>query len=596
MNSLRNGVLSGSDVTRAWKDRTKAPQIARACRHQQWIRMHAQPDFEPDATPVQPMADLLSMVKGFLPDDKYKTFCGLLRHPLPTVDVVDAVFNDLSDIFTGRDPVFSYQFHDPADADDWEWYRKEVLGEPGFWSTVAWRTFRTSINAVMVVDMPAEADGEDRRPQPYLYFVPIEAVLDYGTDDRGAMTWVMFRDSLGGITVIDSERYRRYALGTSGEPGDLILDNRHTLGVCPARFFWDEPISNFDPDVKRSPLTKVLNRLDWYIYSDVAKRQQDISGSYPIYWGYEQQCDYEDGQGHRCEHGRLVCEDGSPFMDKAGEPVPCPRCSQHRITGPGSFVEVRVPDASEGQPDLSKPVGMLSVDSASLKYSVEELERQRRGIVDSCVGRDNTIINETSLADRQVEATYEKRSNVLENVKKGFEAAQAWADGTICRLRYGSSYMSCSISYGTDFFTLTVDSLQKRYEDARKSGASSAELDAIRAQILEVEYRNDPQQRQRVRILREVEPYPTLSANDVLNLWEKGRTDAVVLELKMNFASYVSRFERENDNVTEFAVALPFRERVSIITKTLYKYAEETVREHASGDSYPGESLRGAGA
>lgn len=549
--------------------------------------MHAEPDFEPYPGISVPMAQLMSMVKGFLPEDKYRTFEGLLRFPLPSVDVVDAVFNDLSDIFTGKDPVYSYQFHDPRDADDWEWYRKEVLGEPDFWSTTAWRVFRTGINSVMVVDMPADPDPTDPKAQPYIYFVPIGAVVDYGKDASGRMSWVMFHDSFGGLTVIDSERYRRYSL-KDGEVGELLVDNPHTLSVCPARFFWDEPISNSDPDVKRSPITKVLSKLDWYVYTDVAKRQQDISGSYPIYWGYEQQCDYDDGQGHRCNHGTLVNADGTPWMSEAGIAYKCPVCQKHKVTGPGSFVEVPVPDEQEGQPRLGDPVGMLGVDSASLKYSVAELERQRKYIVDSCVGRDNSIVNETSLADKQVEATYEKRSNVLENVKKGFESAQSWADSLCCRARYGSSYMSCSISYGTDFFTWSVESLMDRYEKAKTEGASATELEAIRDQILETQFRNDPQQRQRMKILREVEPYPSMKASEVLNLWEKGLTDAVTLELKSAFPSYVAKFERENDNVTEFAVGLSFRERVDTISKTLYSYAEETVSERSGNAPDPG--------
>jgi hypothetical protein len=110
---------------------------------------------------------------------------------------------------------------------------------------------------------------------------------------------------------------------------------------------------------------------------------------------------------------------------------------------------------------------------------------------------------------------------------------------------------------------------------------------------METEYRNDPQQRQRLRILREVEPYPGLTRNEVLNLWEKGRTDEQTLELKMGFDAYVGRFERENDNITEFAVAVPFRDRVDTIKQTLYRYAEETVRERA-GASHPGD-LSGSG-
>ena len=49
---------------------------------------------------------------------------------------------------------------------------------------------------------------------------------------------------------------------------------------------------------------------------------------------------------------------------------------------------------------MRKPVDITTVDRKSLDYNVEELKRLETRIINSCVGVDNTILNETSLADK----------------------------------------------------------------------------------------------------------------------------------------------------------------------------------------------------
>lgn len=556
--------------------------IDMALRQQDWIRLHADPRITvPQGN--RSYTYLTEMIRTQLPKDKYAAAMSLLRFPLPTTDIVDSVFDSLSDIFTGRNPVASYQFRSASDLEDWEWYRHNVLGEPNVWSTTAWAYFRTEINSLVVVDMPAEgeSDPSDPKPQPYFYFVPISAVVSYGLTPSGAIDWAMWKDSSGGLTVVDSKSYRTYSLTKEGTIDRKTSEHTHDNEKTPAKWLWDENVSVTESGVKRSPLSKVLSKLDWYVFSDINKRYNDIAGSYPIYWGYEEECDYVDPiNGNVCAHGLMETPSGSPVIDPStGLQAVCPRCAQHKITGPGSFISVPIPDGE--QPSLGDPVGKLGVDRQSLDYNVEDLERQRKQIIDSCIGRDNDIINETSLADMQVEATYEKRTNVLEQVKKGFESLQKFVDSTICRLRYGDSFMQCTISLGTVFFTMTVDTLRKRYREAAESGASQSELQAIAEQILQTEYRNNPQMLERMRILLEVEPYPYLGRNDVLNLWEKGVCDATTLELKEDFPSYLLRFERENGNITEFAVYKDFRTRVETIRKTLYDYADKTRKERS---------------
>ena len=551
---------------------SKRAEIEGAKVQQDWIKFHA--DTNLDIARSMPYVKFKAFVRSQLPEDKFTTSMNLLKFPLPTNALTESIFTKLSKIFDGRNPAFSYQFHRTQERDDWEWYRQEVLGEPGVWSEKAWRYFQTEINCVMVVDMPLEEDPGDRYPQPYFYFVPISEVVSYSVNRRtGVMNWIIYHSD-NRIIVIDGESYRTFEYTDGKQLGALLSDNPHELGYCPARFFWTEPLSLSRPDIKKSPLSKELSALDWYLFKSLGVKHLDTYASYPIYSAYEEECDYSDKDGNVCHKGYLQKPNGEFVTGLDGTPVPCPIChGKKQLAGAGSFITVPIPE--EGQPDLRKPVDITTIDRKSLDYNVEELKRLETKIVNSCVGVDNTILNETSLADKQVDATFESKDNVLNSVKKGFEEAQEWVDTTICRLRYGSSFISAHISYGNEFYTLTPEALRKRYADAKESGASEAELDALRQQILETTYRHNPLMLQRMLILNDLEPYRHRSQDEVKALAEKGLVSNEELVLKADFMGFIGEFERENDNILEFGTAIPYSDKIKTIYQTLLDYAKQ---------------------
>jgi hypothetical protein len=119
------------------------------------------------------------------------------------------------------------------------------------------------------------------------------------------------------------------------------------VGYCPARFFWNEPLSLSEPDVKQSPLTKQLEALDWFLFYHISKRHLDLYGAYPIYSGYEQSCDFSNGEnGDYCDGGFLKDKQGFYKLDAAGLLMRCPKCGDSRINGVGSFVEIPIPDGN----------------------------------------------------------------------------------------------------------------------------------------------------------------------------------------------------------------------------------------------------------
>ena len=523
------------------------------------------------------------MAENILPHDKFVLFKALFRYPIKTNEITEICFDKLSRIFDGRNPVFNYQFANSAQRDDWEQYRQTKLNEPEVWATKGWEFFKSEINSVLVVDVAREQTTE--LPEPYFYWLPIDDVITYKADPTtGQMDFIVFRRR-DEIVVLDDETYRVW--DDRKHTGQLVgmpkVEATHDLGYCPARFFWNEPISLDEPDVKASPLSAELESLDWFEFFHISKRQLDLMGAYPILSGYEQSCDFTNAEnGDYCDGGFLRDKQGRYRLDMAGLLLRCPKCGNKRIIGAGSFVEIPVPNEAENQPDLRNPVQILNVDRKALDYNVEEQKRLREEIITAVVGQEEIVTNRDAFNEQQVQANFENVTTVLNRVKKGFEQAQQWVDETVCRLRYGRYFISAKINYGTEFYLYSPDELRKRYKAAKDAGASESELDMMQNQILETEYRNDPTQLRRMLVLAELEPFRHLSRVEVSELFDKRLVSETDLRIKLNFPNFVRRFERENTNILDFGSEIPYQRKIEKITAELRRYADEQKPEPAN--------------
>ena len=563
----------------------RSATLSRAKLHQMRIKFHTVKRVTSFNSPYIsiPLTQFLAMVENILPHDKFVLFKALFRYPIKTNEITEICFDKLSRIFDGRNPAFNYQFINSAQRDDWEQYRLEKLHEPDVWSTKGWEFFKSEINSVLIVDVPREQETE--LPEPYFYWLPIDDVITYKADPTtGEMDYIVFRRR-DKIVVLDDETYRVWddSKHTGMINGEPEVETPHDLGYCPARFFWNEPISLDEPDVKASPISAELESLDWFEFFHISKRQLDLMGAYPILSGYEQSCDFTNAEnGDYCDGGFLRDKQGHYRLDMAGLLLRCPKCGNKRIVGAGSFVEIPVPSAEENQPDLRNPVQLLTVDKAALDYNVEEEKRLRDDIITAVVGQEEIITNRDAFNEQQVRANFENVTTVLRRITRGFESAQEWVDSTICRLRYGRYFISATISYGTEFYLYSTDELRKQYQSAKETGAPESELDMMQNRILETEYRNDPMQLRRMLILAELEPLRHLSRQEVTNLFDKKLVTEQDLRIKLNFPNFVRRFERENTNIVDFGDAIPYQKKIDTIMAEFRRYADEQKPEPAN--------------
>lgn len=562
---------------------TKRQVIQKAVNMQRRLRFHTETNvaiFDIN----QPTTVFLDWVKHLLPTDKYNVFLQLFKFPLPTPAVVEDVYRELERVFYSRNSSSSYQFTDSELAEDWALYRKNNLNEPEIWKTTGWKRMQVSPNSILIVDLPQVQTTP--RPEPYFYWLEIDAVIDYQLSkrDENLLEWLIFKQPDHKIAVFDDTSIRIYQLNEKNEVQELISESQHDLGYCPARFFWSAQLNEKNKDLKKNPITKELSNLDWYLFFALSKRHLDLYAPYPIYSAYEADCNFENNEtGDYCDGGFLRNAKGEYKILNDGTVEKCPCCSEKRIAGPGSFLEVPIPNQTEGIADMRNPVQITTIDKNSLDYNVNECIRLKNEIVISVVGSGGTVSEKEAINEMQVTANFESKTSVLNALKTNFELAQKFVEDTVCKLRYGKAFMSSSVSWGTEFYVFTVTELYSKYEQAKENGASNSELDAISQQILEVEYRNNPLVLQRMLILKQLEPYPHKTLDEVLKLYEKGLVDENLVKLKINFNTLVEKFERENINIIEFASNKPMREKINIINNKLLEYVSKDGLTAATG-------------
>lgn len=564
--------------------------ISKAIKHQARLRFHTESYIDPMDISM-PFTEFAEWVQKLIPKDKYRIFLSLFKFPTQNIELTGKIYRELGRVFDGRNSSVTFQFLDPTLLDDWEAYRHDVLKEPEIWRSKGWDALRTAINCVMIIDLPTEQQGE--LPEPYFYFLSIENVIDFRAKGE-ALEWIVFRQPGKRIAAFDDTFMRVFQLNEKGEIEELITEVQHELGYCPAKFFWTTPLSQEQPDIKESPLSPHLGNLDWLLFFRVSKRHLDLYAPYPIYSAYAADCNFRNNEtGDYCDGGFLRNIKGEYKIFRDGTVERCPVCSEKRIAGVGSFIEVPIP--KDNRPDLRDPVTITTIDRNSLDYNTEEEKRLADEIYSKVTGTGGEVQQKESINEMQVTANFEDRKNVLLSLKTNFEKAQTFVDETICRLRYGESYLSSNINWGTEFYLYSTEDLQTIYNEAKKSGASEARLDMIADQIIATENRNNPLQMQRMFLLKQLEPYRHLTLSELQGLANRQLIDPIMMLIKINFATFVDRFERENINIMEFGSALPLDRKIDIINQKFIEYAKEQQQSISAGQISSRNGDAGAG-
>jgi hypothetical protein len=153
-----------------------------------------------------------------------------------------------------------------------------------------------------------------------------------------------------------------------------------------------------------------------------------------------------------------------------------------------------------------------------------------------------------------------------------FEKIHHFVIDATATLMYGDRYTGCSVSYGTDFYLEDQNKVTEEYVNAKAAGLPMYILQAKRNQVDELQSKNNPQERQRLYILRQLEPYQDVGM-DILQ--KIPGLDINKFVIKLNFSTFVNQFEIEYGNIVEWGSALDLKTKIDRINLIFNQYAAD---------------------
>lgn len=561
-------VLSNDQVIKLIKAPKNAAQILRAVKQENRLRFHAQVVESKDQASSY-YNEFLNWVQGFLTaSDKYEQFKKMLLFPVPTNNVVDAISDEYSKVFNAQNSFFGYDFENSEYKQIFIDYL-EKCNDKDFWQTEVFGAMFTGINSIVVVDL--EINQETALPEPYKYLLDISRVVDVDVDRNGQIEYLLFKEGSDKLAAFDAASYRVF---TKNNTGDYFLTSEmpHDLGYCPASFMWADNLDTRNGIVKQSPLSSILSFLDKYLAKDVSKDCLDVYAAFPIYWAYEGECDYENEEGAKCNSGFTLYEKDHRRLE------PCPACAKSSLTGAGSMlrVPILVSDNTQSYPDLREPAGIISIDKDSLTYNTDEIIRMEAKIIEIATGKIRNISSKEAINEDQVKSQFESQTNILRYIAQNLEKINTWTCNTVARLMFGDQYLGCAINYGNEFYLQSLEDVTKDYQTGKASGLPSYILLSKRNQIEELQSKNNPTERDRLHILKYLEPYADLTPQECKSLGID-QIDFEGFALKVNFTTFIHKFELEYGDIVEWGSALSLKTKIDKINQKLKEYVKQQI-------------------
>lgn len=508
------------------------------------------------------VTEYLNWVEKFITPKKFETFKKLFRSPVDTIPLVEEAMAQLRRVFSGRDRHVRFDFTSPDLVDDWN----EFLEGQFQWDTQGFETMATAINSVLAVDLPVEQNGD--QPEPYIALYDITEVQDFRMSGVSDLDWLIVKvGNTNRMIVYDDESYRVIEWNGEGVV-NIVVENPHDLGYCPARFFWTDPISHKEPAIKRSPLTNWLSKLDWFLLWATCKKHSDLYAPFPVHTVYKENCQYTTDDGQYCQGGYMFDASRNPVIFRS-RPKPCPKCSVNELSGPGSLIKV---ERFNPETPLPESIKIEWPDAGTLEHILKQEEILKKEIFSGITGNSISLVQDQAINEKQVKSLFEDRLQVLLNIKRNFEMAQLFAQETQARLRYGERFIGAHISYGSEYYLFSTDEIYEIYTDSVKEKLPHTLLDDVYEQYIYTRYKENPTQVLRQRILSNLDPFSHLTDDQVTELFEKGLIDQVDFVVKKNFSSLIRRFERENMDLVEFGNMLDFKTKIDRIMEGLRSY------------------------
>lgn len=508
-------------------------------------------------------------------EKKFGRVSQFMRFPLPVVQITDSILNDFYKVFEGKNRYFDESSNNDIQALQ-DWIKEN---KPQDWiENQAKEVFKNKPCSFVVVD-------RDEKGKPYLINVDSSRLVDakfVKNSKEGQLEYIVFIHSITNnpnnkeevitkLSLYDDENY--YVFSKSSKSDDYIkeVSTKHSLGYCPARAFVNESSNTKNPFKRRSVFGQSMSKLeDWTIF-DIFRNYMDHYAPFPVTEAPKRKC-----SNPKCKDGEIIDEEiiDRSTGEKKTKYTACPVCKDESdLIGPGTHIKIKLQSNKDAE-DGSNKFKMHFPETDKMKYIPEKLDDLELEVRYKSVGYSNVLTKE-SINELQVKGSFASMESVLLRNKITLDNIYKWTVSTVGKLIYPNYPISVEGNFGTEFYLISEEELQQRFEKAKTIGLPKSELMMIYSQIIDTKYKGNPVKILRSKMLMDLDPMPFITEEQAISMFEKKVINEQELSFKINFYKFVSRFERENSLITDFGIDLEIWERIKKISETLNNYNNE---------------------
>lgn len=594
-----------------------------ATLQEEWLKLHCEPLLQKSKLPPRAYLQYTTWIKSLVTSDKTARILSLLNTPFESVAITGKIFAQLGKFFDTQDRYIKTEFRDTELQADFTQYLEHIK-DAEFWPSKGMDALRIGINSILVCDMPAmQEPGE--RPEPYYYLLDLRNVVDIDINcHSGNIEYIIFKKDDTTIIEIDDEYYRIYDLknvkktrqpngqvtieevpyighlaGDYGAPVDAIdMSNLETvtptevqhstysitggfvsgIGYCPAIDFYGLAISGTGRLDKRGPVTDVITKLNYYLFFNTLSKYYFSYGPFPIICTFRiKDKNFDDKNIETTDTGAqaLSLNQYSAYDLIAVDTID-PRKQPRNLIGPGTTMEGNAPEHADDFNMFADggPIKVVEMNADNLEWVRGYVAYLGEDIVEICTGRRPQVNNAAKNED-QVGESLDQAKSILDTIGAQFERAHKFVLKTLAIQRYGiENFISVTVDYGSDYFLKDAETLTNEYSAAIKAGMSYGYIHSLRLAVITTRFKNNPDELLRQRILLDVEPYIGLTWQE-MKVAGLDVSDWINYVVKLNFITFISRFENEFTNITTFMSKVDYKLKISFIIKALQKYGSE---------------------
>lgn len=383
----------------------------------------------------------LNWVKIAFRDANFLRFFKLLRYPLPSAKLInDEIKPQLKRVYYADDSYFRYVIKGKAVENPEELHNKDF--ENRLFNSVLFNH-----NDIIIHDL----DGVN---SPYREIVCIDNVVSCESFN-GKIKRLAYSASivLNGVTeygfsYVDAERYVFY----KGENYEILIDEPHDLGICPASWISNEAFSTKNDIVRRSIFSYVRPELEEFTLLRTLLLMAEIAGAFPVTVKLKTDSKPKDGQ----DVSKLPNEPntdnqmGSQQASRTNAGIN----SEDTVMQAGTLVETPLVKKQDGSIDMDVVQNFLKFyhfPVECLTYMNEKIEKVERSIIANALG-DYQQNNDSAKNADQVKGSLDNKQDKLRSLSANLTWVRNQSDYMLLALKYGRDAVNVSLFYGSDFF------------------------------------------------------------------------------------------------------------------------------------------------